>query len=434
MQTTAFDISTYSRTGKPPLFSLFREVRTATERLCEPLRREDYVVQSMADASPVKWHLAHTTWFFETFLLKPYFPNYQPVNPAYDFLFNSYYQSLGPRQPRAQRGLLSRPPVGEIFTYRWKVEESMQELLEHCTPEITEKVEALTMLGIQHEQQHQELILTDLKHLFASNPLYPAYHSRKMGPEVPVPAPALQWVGFPAGLFEIGHSSLGFAFDHESPRHAEFLESFELANRLVTNGEYLSFIEDGGYERPELWLSDGWDWVCAGKKEAPLYWQKQNEKWFFYTLSGLRSIESSEPVCHVNYYEADAYARWAEVRLPTEAEWEVASELLNPLEGNYVEEGYFHSRTAREKSSLPLLQMFGDAWEWTRSAFSPYPGYQPLKNALGEYNGKFMCNQIILRGGSCATPRSHMRRTYRNFFAPDKQWQFTGIRLAKDVL
>jgi len=406
------------------LASRYRAVRAATERLCEPLSAEDCQVQSMDDASPVKWHLAHTSWFFETFVLER-MAGYRPFHPDFRVLFNSYYQTVGRQHPRPQRGLLSRPTLDEVLAYRAHVDAHMLSLLETRRDVDTDVV----MLGLQHEQQHQELILTDAKHMLSCNPLRPAYRD---GPHAPrVESTPLGWQPFAAGIQWIGHDGRGFCFDNEQPRHRVFVEAFELAPRPVTNEEFLAFIDDGGYERPELWLSDGWSTVQARGWRAPLYWERRDGVWYVMTLAGLRTLRVDEPVCHVSLYEADAFARWAGARLPREAEWEVAAAGVN-VDGNFVESGWLHP--APVGTGAPVVgQLFGDVWEWTQSAYSPYPGYQPPAGALGEYNGKFMCSQLVLRGGSCATPRDHVRATYRNFFPPDARWQFSGIRLARDA-
>jgi ergothioneine biosynthesis protein EgtB len=411
-----------------PLAAAYKEVRCLTEGLCRPLAVDDYGVQSMPDASPPKWHLAHTTWFFETFVLAPACPDYRPFHPRFGYLFNSYYNALGDRLPRPHRGLLSRPTVEEVFRYRHHVDEHVRRLLRGRHP-VTAELHSLLTLGLHHEQQHQELLLTDLLHAFGSNPLRPAYRER--APERPAPAVPQRWADFPGGLRWIGHEGDDFAYDNERPRHRVFVEPFLLASRLVTCGEYRAFLEDGGYRRPELWLSDGWDVRRARGWEAPLYWERQGEAWWHLTLNGLQAVEDAAPVCHVSYYEADAYARWAGARLPTEAEWETAAQDC-PLEGGFLDSDRLHpaALSAPPASELPA-QMFGDVWQWTGSPYVPYPGYQPPAGALGEYNGKFMANQMVLRGGSCATPLTHFRRSYRNFFPPDARWQFTGIRLAR---
>jgi ergothioneine biosynthesis protein EgtB len=409
------------------LESRYLGVRRFTEELCAGLELEDYVVQSMDDVSPTKWHLAHTSWFFETFILQPYKPGYVPLNATYQFLFNSYYTQAGERHCRAQRGYISRPTVSEVYAYRAHVDEQMSELLSKTDEGTLQRIADLLELGLNHEQQHQELMLTDIKHVFSVNPLRPVFRatatSRSMATE-------MKFVEFPADLHYIGHEGSGFCYDNELPRHREFVEAFALGSRLVTNGEYLEFMETGGYERPELWLSAGWDAVQKNEWSEPFYWEKNDGKWQLFTLSGMRDVDEHEPVCHVSYFEADAYARWRGARLPTEAEWEVAAQNI-PVEGNFVESGVYHPLTA--SPPRPLSQLYGDTWEWTRSQYSPYPGFEPAKGAVGEYNGKFMCNQFVLRGGSCATSVTHIRPTYRNFFAPDVTWQFMGIRLAKDL-
>ena len=407
----------------------YRNVRHCTEALCEPLKPDDYMVQSMPDASPVKWHLAHTTWFFETFVLEPYLPDYRPFEPVYRSLFNSYYESVGPRWPRPQRGLLSRPTTVEVYRYRAYVDEHVALLLRTAAHPVLEQITARVLLGLHHEQQHQELILTDLKHALAANPLDPVYREAIPAEDAP---PPYNWVDFVEGLRWIGHDGHGFAFDNESPQHRTFVQAFQVASRLVTNAEYLAFINDGGYNRPELWLSEGWATRQTRGWRAPLYWEEQDGMWSITTLSGRRRLNDYEPVCHVSYYEADAFARWAGARLPTEAEWETAACDI-PLGGHFVEGGHFHPAAATAADDTgPLYQLYGDVWQWSASPYVGYPGYYPAAGALGEYNGKFMCNQFVLRGASCATPRSHARRTYRNFFPPDARWQFSGIRLAKE--
>ena len=413
----------------------YREVRAATERLCAPLATEDYVPQSMPDASPAKWHLAHTSWFFETFLVKPSRPDGLGVSPGqYAYLFNSYYNALGERIERSKRGLLTRPTVAEVYHYRSAVDEHVMALLEGASGESWPELAVLMELGLNHEQQHQELILTDLKHLLATNPMRPAY--RESIPASEAGSGPSRWIERSGGVAEIGFDGEGFAFDNESPRHKVYVQPHGLASRVVTNGEYLAFIADGGYDRPEFWLSDGWAARQAKGWVAPLYWERDEEgAWQVVTLSGLGRLVECEPVCHVSFYEADAFARWSGARLPSEAEWELAAEGV-PILGNFLESEQFHPRPlppgARSDGSTPL-QLFGDVWEWTRSPYSPYPGYKPVAGALGEYHGNFMCNQMVLRGGSCATPRSHVRPTYRNFFPPDVRWQFSGIRLAQDA-
>jgi len=404
------------------LEDLYR-VRDLTVRLCDPLRAEDCVVQSAPETSPAKWHLAHTTWFFENFVLIPYLPKYRPFHPRFGFLFNSYYESVGEFHPRLQRGLLSRPSLDEIKAYRVHVDQHMGKLLAAPSTSDAAEIRARTTLGIHHEQQHQELLLTDIKHLFACNPLRPAYREALSPDAATIPPPG--WLRLPAGMYPFGHGGDGFAFDNEMPRHRRYLDEFSLASRPVTNAEYIEFIAAGGYRQPTLWLSDGWRKVNEAHWTAPLYWEQQDGEWWQMTLAGYRRVESGEPVCHVSYYEADAFARWAGKRLPTEFEWEAAAGTLTP-EGNFLESGRLHPQPARAGSG----QFFGDVWEWTQSAYSAYPGYRPTAGALGEYNGKFMVNQLVLRGGSCVTPATHIRASYRNFFYPQDRWQFMGIRLA----
>jgi len=402
-------------------------VRDLTEALCRPLVVEDYVVQSMPDVSPTKWHLAHTSWFFETFLLKPHLAAYREFNPHFGYLFNSYYNTIGDRHCRQNRGQLSRPTVEEVYAYRRHVDAHMRQLLASAGEELRGTLAPLLDIGLHHEQQHQELMLTDIKHVFWVNPMRPAY--QKQSPKRSRNVRSATWIAFDAGLREIGYNGNGFAFDNESPRHSEYVGAFELASRLVTNGEYKQFIADGGYRRAEHWLSAGWATVNAEQWQAPLYWIEQDGEWLNHTLAGLRPVADDEPVCHVSLFEADAFARWTGARLPTEAEWEFASESIEPTEGAFVESGAFHPTVAADHAGLQ--QMFGDVWQWTGTAYLAYPGYRPPAGALGEYNGKFMCNQFVLRGGSVATSRTHIRRTYRNFFPPDARWQFTGFRLAR---
>jgi ergothioneine biosynthesis protein EgtB len=430
------------------LLADYRRVRGATEALCEPLETEDYVVQSMADVSPTKWHLAHTTWFFETFLLRPHLAGYTPVHPRYEFLFNSYYNAVGPQFSRPRRGLLSRPTVGEIYAYRRHVDAQMEELLTAETPPADASLPELLRVGLNHEQQHQELLLTDIKHVLSVNPLQPAYREPANDEDADATvtdaaAAPLRWLDQPGGLVEIGRDADGaaadaFAYDNETPQHRVWLEPFALASRPVTCGEYLAFMADGGYERPELWLSEGWDAVRSRGWRAPLYWEERDGRWFVFTLTGARPVRAAEPVCHVSHFEADAYARWAGARLPGEGEWEIVAAAHGgaPTTGTFVEDGRWHPcpapSPATEAPDTPV-QLLGDVWEWTRSPYVAYPGYRTPPGALGEYNAKFMSSQLVLRGGSCATPRDHVRATYRNFFPPDARWQFSGFRLAKDV-
>ncbi len=419
--------------SKHSLVEQYKRIRHFSEYLCEPLVAEDYVVQSMPDVSPTKWHLAHVTWFWETFLLATTLPDYASLHPQYAYLFNSYYNSLGQRHSRPKRGLISRPTVKETYQYRAYVDEHVLELLEKLDERQLQEIAPLFVLGLNHEQQHQELLLTDIKHVLSCNPLYPVYKNTQVSPlSDTVSLPSLEWITFPEGIYGIGYEGENFAFDNERPRHRQFVQSFQLASRLVTNGEYLTFIEDGGYKNPLLWLSEGWATVQQEQWRAPLYWEKRDDRWYSMTLQGLREVALAEPVCHVSYFEADAYARWADARLPTEGEWEIAAQDL-PVEGNFVENDLFQPTPLQSAADGTLKQMYGDVWEWTQSSYSPYPGFKPAPGAVGEYNGKFMCNQYVLRGGSCATALSHIRRTYRNFFPSSAQWQFMGIRLAKEV-
>jgi ergothioneine biosynthesis protein EgtB len=411
------------------LLARYHDVRRTTERLCRPLSAEDHVVQAMPDVSPTKWHLAHVSWFFETFVLEPHLPGYAPRDPAYRVLFNSYYNGVGPQFSRPDRGHLSRPTVAEVLDYRAWVDEGMITLLERGDETWLAATAPLLELGLNHEQQHQELILTDIKYNLGVNPLRPAYHA------VTLPrgaaTPRLSWGEHVGGLHPIGHDGRGFAFDNEGPRHTVYLRPFRLADRPVTSGEYLHFIDAGGYDTATLWLSEGWRAVQEHAWRAPLYWERRDGAWFTQTLSGLLPLDSHAPVTHVSYFEADAYARWRGVRLPTEQEWEHAATAA-PIVGNFQDSGVFHPLPAAGHDGA-LAQLFGDVWEWTRSAYAPYPGYRPPSGAVGEYNGKFMVSQMVLRGGSCATPRSHLRASYRNFFPPDARWQFSGIRLADDA-
>jgi len=410
----------------------YRHVRDFSGKLCETLEPEDYVIQTMPETSPTKWHLAHTSWFFETFVLKRFLPGYRPQHPQFGFLFNSYYNAVGPFYSRPHRGLLSRPTVKEVFQYRSDIDRLVSGLIESADEQLLAKLEPILVLGLNHEQQHQELMLTDIKNVFWQNPLRPAFQKRE---EVRIsPVPPIDWLKYEEGLYWVGHAGREFSYDNEGPQHRVFTQPFSLASRLVTNADYLEFIGNGGYRRPELWLSLGWSAIKERGWESPLYWENRDGKWFTMTLAGMTELVLEEPVCHLSMYEADAYARWSGARLPTEEEWEIASSGLPP-KGNFAESGIYHVTPLA--SAVPgdkPLQMFGDVWEWTRSSYSPYPGYSAAPGALGEYNGKFMCNQYVLRGGSCATSESHIRRTYRNFFPPDARWQFTGIRLAKDLV
>ncbi|PYT20130.1 MAG: ergothioneine biosynthesis protein EgtB [Acidobacteria bacterium] len=407
--------------------------RKLTCELCEPLEIEDHVVQPVADVSPPKWHLGHTTWFFERMVLSET-PGYEPLHPQYNLIFNSYYNALGPRWARSMRGALSRPTVREVLSYRSHVDQHLLEFLRSGNGQISSGVSSLVELGTHHEQQHQELLITDIKAILAHSPIYPVY---RPAPDVArngsIRAATEDFTAFPAGRYNVGFSGVGFAYDNEKPAHFVWLGDFELRNRLVTNGEFLDFINDGGYQRPELWLADGWDLVQQQGWNTPLYWIPDGDRWKMFTLSGVCEMDLGEPVCHVSYFETDAFARWKEMRLPTEHEWEVAARTAEPEEihrGSFLDSGLL--RPAPDSSEPGTIsQMFGEVWQWTSSAYLPYPGFRALPGALGEYNGKFMNGQYVLRGGSCATPRTHIRASYRNFFQPEKRWQFTGIRLAR---
>lgn len=406
----------------------YQRVRRQTEALCEPLAIEDYVLQSMPDASPARWHLAHTTWFFETFVLVPYLPDYQRHEPAYEYLFNSYYNGVGDQYPRHLRGLLSRPTVAEVRAWRRAVDDAMGRLLGEGPP--TEALELVT-IGLNHEQQHQELLVTDVKHALAQNPLDPVYDAipRQLATHRPP-----ERIAFDRTIVEIGHGGDGFHFDNEGPRHEALVPAHGLSSELVTNGEWLAFIEDGGYGTHDLWLSDGWALAQAQRWRAPLYWQQGPEGWTTFTLSGRVPVDLHAPVTHISFFEADAYARWAGARLPTEFEWERAAQVCEPAcDGTFVEDGALHPVGAAAACHGGVRHLFGEVWEWTSSPYRPYPGYRAPAGAIGEYNGKFMNACYVLRGGSCATPRDHIRATYRNFFGPDKRWQFTGLRLAYDA-
>ena len=415
-------------TDREILTEKYKAVRHFFTVLCDPLETEDYVIQSMPDVSPARWHLAHTSWFFEAFVLQKAVKNYKSLHPQYNFLFNSYYVQIGERFTRANRGFLSRPTVKEVYEYRDYVDKNVIAFIADCSEDQLSEFGPVIEIGINHEQQHQELMLTDIKHVFSMNPLYPVY-STNYSPIVDH-VPEMAFKNFEEGLYEIGNPGNEFGYDNEFPRHKIYLEPFALANRLVTNREYIDFIEDGGYTKTELWLSDGFSKAGQNNWEAPLYWEKRDGEWWNFKLNGFHKVDLNEPVCHISYYEADAFARWSGYRLPTEAEWETAAGDI-PAAGNFVEEGNFHPIPFAE--AKPLNQMYGDVWEWTMSPYVPYPGYKTLPGALGEYNGKFMSNQMVLRGGSCATSASHIRKYYRNFFYPDSRWQFMGLRLAKDI-
>ena len=409
------------------LIAAYLEVRKATESLCLPLEIDDYNIQTMEDVSPVKWHIAHVSWFFETFVLQRYSPDYHIFHPQYGYLFNSYYETVGAFHSRPRRGMLNRPTVDEIYRYRDHIDHHMCELLDRPQHADSAGIRTRTILGLNHEQQHQELMLTDIKHVFASNPLRPAYHDR----ELPTgdTLPGLQWLEYEGGLVDTGFAGSGFCFDNELPVHRQYLAPFRLASRLVTNGEFIEFMNDGGYRRGELWLSEAWKTVRQQQWQAPLYWEAIDGQWWHMTLSGMQHVDEHSPACHVSFFEADAYARWADKRLPLETEWELVAREQD-ISGNLRNSGYLHPVAAGLADSTQ--QLYGDTWEWTQSPYRPYPGYRPLAGSLGEYNGKFMCNQFVLRGGSCVTPDDHIRASYRNFFYPGDRWQFSGIRLAED--
>ena len=417
-----------STADRESLLTGYHRVRSNSESVCAPLKTEDYCIQTMPDVSPAKWHLAHTSWFFETFLLIPHLKNYRCYDPVYDHLFNSYYLTHGTPFSRPARGLLSRPTVEEIYRYRAAVDEAMLELLSSAGDSDWDEIEQLGLLGLNHEQQHQELLLTDIKHVFAQSPLRPRY--RELPTALTDQAGAISWHSFEEGIQEIGHHGSGFCFDNELPRHPVMLQAFALASRAVTNGEYIAFIEDGGYQNPALWLSEGWAAVQSNAWFAPLYWEQRDNEWWHMTLGGMRPVDRNAPVCHVSQYEAAAYAAWSGCRLRTEPEWEISASGL-PVEGNFRDSGYLQPVAGTGGASLQ--QCYGDVWEWTASAYSPYPGYRVPEGTVGEYNGKFMSSQMVLRGGSCATPADHMRASYRNFFYPGDRWQFSGIRLARDL-
>lgn len=404
----------------------YAAVRMRSEQLCAHLPPDDFGLQAVAETSPLKWHLAHVSWFFETFVLKVFAAGYHPFDPAFETLFNSYYNGIGRPFSRPQRHLLSRPTLETVYAYRRHVDQAMQPLLEGI--DAGNEIARRTELGLHHEAQHQELMLTDLKYNLAYNPLQPAYHDGKLAAVSPPPQ---QYIGFDGGLVDIGaHADVPFSFDNEQPRHRHWLEPFALASRPVTNDEYLAFIEDGGYSDPLLWLSDGWTVVQKQQWKRPLYWQQINGDWYEFTLYGLQKLDASRPVVHLSYYEADAYARWAGARLPTEQEWEYVAGERPAEQGQFSRPDQLHPDWGCEQGGI--WGLYGGVWEWTSSPYTAYPGYQPVAGAIGEYNGKFMCNQQVLRGGSCVTPPGHMRSSYRNFFYPPDRWQFSGLRLARD--
>ncbi|MFC3230875.1 ergothioneine biosynthesis protein EgtB [Marinibaculum pumilum] len=423
-----------------PLAERFDAVRRRSLQLVAPLSAEDMVVQSMTDASPAKWHLAHTTWFFETFLLQPSLAGYDPFDPSFGYLFNSYYETVGARHPRPARGMLTRPSVDRVFAYRDHVDAAMRDLIDARTAGHAE-LRALVELGLHHEEQHQELLLTDLLHAFSCNPTDPAYLDTALPVAEGGPQGDGGWADFEGGIVRVGHDGNGFAFDCEGPLHEVLLRPFQLARRPVSNAQWRAFMEDGGYRRPEFWLSDGWARAQEEGWQAPLYWRDEGQgEWSALTLRGRGPVDPSAPVAHVSYYEADAFARWAGARLPTEAEWEHAAQHATrsasrgrAAEGNTLGSGALQPRAVGSAAEGPLQQMFGDVWEWTQTAYAAYPGFRPATGAVGEYNGKFMCNQMTLRGGSCVTPDDHVRPSYRNFFYPHQRWQVMGLRLAGDA-
>jgi ergothioneine biosynthesis protein EgtB len=442
MNNPSFEAGEISLISLISLIERYKSLRSRTELLCLPLEVEDYCIQAMHDVSPPKWHLAHTTWFFEMFVLVPFSTKYKMFNPGFAHLFNSYYETAGTFFPRPQRGMLSRPTVAEVYRYRSHVDEALLELLSNLADRNVVDVIERVRLGIEHEIQHQELLLMDTKYNFSINPLYPAYSKAPVSP-APTSSLPMGWREFAGGIIEIGHDGNGFSYDNERPRHQTLLQDFRMGTRLVTNEEYLAFISDGGYERVDLWLSDGWRTINTQNWKTPLYWRKEggelaapvdcssdDRDWQQFTLSGIQPLNPAEPVAHLSYYEADAYARWAGKRLPTEAEWEHAASHF-PIVGNFLESDLLHPQPS---PSSGLTQLYGDLWEWTQSSYSPYPGFHPLPGTLGEYNGKFMSDQMVLRGGCCVTAQDHMRASYRNFFRAADRWPFSGLRLAEDFV
>lgn len=428
--------------------SYYSRIRFDSHFICKPLAIEDYVIQTMPEVSPPKWHLAHTSWFFETLLLKPYLENYKEYNPKFAVLFNSYYDTIGSYHPRHQRGLLSRPTVEDVYQYRSYVDDAMGDLLSNIQHEEYDEILSRTTLGLNHEQQHQELLLTDIKHIFATNPLKPLYKNRPENKQHAInknmDKSIVEWINFDGGIKTIGFTGSEFAYDNEEPQHKVYLEDFQIASRPVSNGQYLEFINAGSYQQCDLWLSDAWKIIKEQNWQAPLYWEKVDNQWFTYTLTSASSsmlpVNENSPVCHVSYFEAAAYTRWANTKYPgarlaTENEWEVAAKDLQ-ISGNFRDSGELNPLApGQNKNSLKLNkleQMYGDVWEWTQTAYTAYPGYHAVTGPLGEYNGKFMSSQMVLRGGSCVTPSDHIRVTYRNFFYPHERWQFSGFRLARD--
>ncbi|MCU7827870.1 MAG: ergothioneine biosynthesis protein EgtB [Candidatus Thiodiazotropha sp. (ex Myrtea sp. 'scaly one' KF741663)] len=408
------------------LLSRYEAVRAVSELICEPLAIDDYQLQSIVETSPPKWHLAHVSWFFETLVLSHFRKDYRPYHPDFNYIFNSYYYTVGEMHPRPKRGMLSRPTVEEIYNYRRHVDEQMRRLMAWVDSEQWDDLAFRVTLGLNHEQQHQELLLMDIKHNLSVNPLLPAYRSDLT--ESPVLVSPVRWEERAGGVHEMGHAGDGFSFDNETPRHQVLMRDHRLANRLVTNQEYLEFIDDGGYQQPALWMADGWTLINQQGWRHPLYWRSVEGEWREYTLGGVRDLNPNQPVCHMSFYEADAYARWVGKRLPGEAELELMLDEQKTVDGNFFETGYLHPATA-----LPEGQWYGDLWNWTNTSYAGYPGFKPLKGAMGEYNGKFMSNQMVLKGGCCVTPSDHIRASYRNFYYPHDRWPFTGIRLAEDL-
>jgi len=427
MANTEIDMNTAVTiaAGRETLIAEFERVRHYTETLCSPLATDDYLIQSIEQTSPPKWHIAHVSWFFEAFVLSHFQSDYQPYHPGFAFLFNSYYYSVGVMHPRANRGLLSRPVVAEVYRYRAHVDQSMRELMESVDDTQWEDLAFRVILGLNHEEQHQELLLMDIKHNFSVNPLKPAYRDDLKTPQGETRP--MCWLDRAGGIRQVGHDGSGFAYDNETPRHAVLLRDHRLADRLITNGEYLAFIEDGGYDDPALWLSDGWMLIQREDWHHPLYWEEVDDGGMQFTLGGMRKLDPHEPVCHLSFYEADAYARWAGKRLPLEGELETLLE-ERPVAGNFAGSGLLHPAPASDAG-----QWYGDLWAWTASPYAAYPGFKPLAGSMGEYNGKFMSNQMVLKGGCCVTPDGHTRASYRNFFYPDERWAFTGLRLAEDA-
>lgn len=427
--TTIVQSNTGLSEQREKLGELYKETRTQSLSLISNLSDADATVQSMPDASPAKWHMGHTTWFFETLILSPHYSGYRPFDTQYHYLFNSYYESLGPRQPRPMRGMLTRPSLSEICSYRYYVDLHLTQYLsqENCSKEVLSLVE----LGIHHELQHQELLLTDILHLFAQSPIQPTYRASEPIGMPNQPPSSVQWIGFDGGILEVGHSGEEFSFDCETPKHKQIIRPFQLASNPVTNRDWLVFMEDGGYSNPLFWLSDGWAMVQEEGWQSPLYWGNEQEGWNSMTLRGYQPLDLDAPVCHISYFEADAFARWAGKRLPTEFEWEIASHSVEMV-GNFSERKHLKPKAAAGNNP-GLQQMFGDVWEWTSSPYIAYPGFKPATGAISEYNGKFMSGQLVLKGGACTTPQTQMRVSYRNFFHPHQRWQFSGLRLAADV-